>query len=127
MSTALTEVQLEADSRTLTTPPIVPTGPAKVAYRAPFLEIEETPVRFPNGAEGSYARINPGIHGGVAIPRSVTRGIARYGADLPGRAHLRDQPGSFHDAESICPFHRSRCHRLTGAAVLSASERRMVG
>lgn len=79
MSTALTEVQLEADSRTLTTPPIVPTGPAKVAYRTPFVEVEETPVSFPNGADGSYARINPGTHGGVAIPRSVTRGIARYG------------------------------------------------
>lgn len=63
----------------MSTLPIAPTGPSKVAYKTPFLEVEETPVSFPDGTQGSYARINPGTHGGVAIPRSVTRGIARYG------------------------------------------------
>lgn len=79
MSAKLTEVHIGVDNRTMATPLIVPTGSSKVAYKTPFVEVEETPVRFPDGAEGSYARINPGTHGGVAIPRTITRGIARYG------------------------------------------------
>lgn len=79
MSAELTEVHGGSDNRTMSTPPILPIGPAKIEYSTPFVQVDETPVRFPNGVEGSYARINPGTHGGVAIPRSITRGIARYG------------------------------------------------
>lgn len=43
------------------------------------MDVQETPVRFPNGAEGSYVRVNAGKFGGVCIPRHVHRGIAYYG------------------------------------------------
>lgn len=79
MSKELTGSHRSSDDEPMTSEPIVPTGAPIAVYRTPFLEVEETPVRFPNGAEGSYARVNPNTHGGVAVPRSITRGIARYG------------------------------------------------
>lgn len=59
---------------------IVPTGSEEVVYENPFLTVTNTPVRFPDGADGHYARVTPGEgFGGVTIPRYVWRGRVYYG------------------------------------------------
>lgn len=79
MTAVLTAIRGYSDNLTMTAAPIRATGHSTVVYSNSFLELEETPVSFPDGSQGIYARLNRGTHGGVAIPRSVTRGVARYG------------------------------------------------
>lgn len=57
---------------------IIQTGSASPLLRTRFIEVEDVPVRFPNGVEGSYLRVNPDTFGGIAIARHVFRGVPRY-------------------------------------------------
>lgn len=58
---------------------IEPLGEPVVQYETSFIKVTESPVRFPNGVEGTYARVNPDSHGAVVIPRVTSRGISYLG------------------------------------------------
>lgn len=58
---------------------IEPLGEPIVQHETRFIKVTETPVRFPNGVEGTYARVNPGTHGAVVIPHVSSRGISYLG------------------------------------------------
>ena len=63
----------------IVTKTITPIGFPETVYKTPFVELEETPVRFPNGRTGRYARLNPDTYGGVAVPRIIDDGIEFFG------------------------------------------------
>lgn len=79
----------------MTTPPIAPLSPPETVYKTPFVELEETLVRFPNGTVGRYARLNPGTHGGVAIPLLVENGVEYLGLVRQYRHSISDHTLEF--------------------------------
>ena len=49
-------------------------------FTDPYVSVSIDRVRFPNGAEGTYARVSPRTsHGAVAVVRRIYRGVAHFG------------------------------------------------
>lgn len=72
----MTIAETERDSVSL----ILATGEPETKFENRFVSLTDTPVRFPDGSEGTYVIVRSGAgFGGITIPRFVSRGTVYYG------------------------------------------------